>query len=125
MEYDEYNDTVDEMKATWNFLSLPNKEETIKGKLLSVYFAAKLIIAIHVSCFLVDEDGPIGVLVMICLKPKVCSATILEDTSAHLPSDKLSFDLSDVIAGPLGVKVLTLSVKFDVSRKKCREGFPL
>lgn len=70
MEYDEYNDTVDKMQATWNFLSLPNKEATIKGKLLGVYFAAKLSVAIHVPCFLVDEDALVGALVMICLKQK-------------------------------------------------------
>ena len=106
MEYDEYNDTVDKMQAIWNFLSLPNKEATIKGKLLGVYFAAKLSVAIHVPCFLVDEDALVGALVMICLKQKVGSTTILEDTSAHLPSDKLPFNLSDGIVGFLEVNII-------------------
>ena len=76
--------------------------------MLGVYFAAKLFIAIHVPCFLVDEDGPVGAFVMIRLKQKVSSATILEYTSAHLNSDKLPFNLLDVNASFLEVNIICL-----------------
>ena len=41
--------------------------------------------------FLVDEDGYIDTLCMRCLKPKVGSGTILEDTPTHLPPDEHLF----------------------------------
>ena len=40
---------------------------------------------------------------MHCLKPKVGSGNILEDTTSHLPPDEIHFPLCDVIAGPLHV----------------------
>jgi len=45
---------------------------------------------------------------------KVGSGTILEATPAHLPVDEYSYQLSDVIAGPLKVNPLKGSTKFDI-----------
>ena len=50
-----------------------------------------------------DENGPVDSVIMRCLKPKVGSGIILEDTPSHLPPDESHFPLCNVIAGPLEV----------------------
>lgn len=50
------------------------------------------------------------------MKPKIGSGTILEDTPAHCP-DISSFQLTDVIFGPLNVVPLKGN-KFDVPEYK-------
>ena len=52
--------------------------------------------------FLKDEDGAVDSIQLHCLKPKVGSSTILEDTPDHLPDISI-FPVHDVIAGPLNV----------------------
>ena len=46
---------------------------------------------------------PVDKIRMRCLKPKVGSGTVLDDTPVHLPDDIWDFELKDVIAGPLQV----------------------
>ena len=50
-----------------------------------------------------DENGPVDSVIMRCLKPKVGSGIILEDTPSHLLPDESHFPLCNVIAGPLEV----------------------
>ena len=56
-----------------------------------------------------DDDGPVDKITMRCLKPKVGSGTILEDTPDHLPPGIGNFELVDIIAGPLTVNPFFLS----------------
>ena len=53
--------------------------------------------------FLNDEGGPVDKIRMRCLKPKVCTGDILEETPNHLPKDDWDFDLNDILCGPLEV----------------------
>ena len=55
---------------------------------------------------------------MKCLKPKVGSGTVLEDTPAHLPPDESYFNLSDVIAGPLEV-ITIINSNEGISKIQC------
>lgn len=73
---------------------------------------SKLYVGKILKRFLADENGLVEKLEVRCLKPKVGSGTILEDTPAHLPDVSL-FDLADVIYGPLKVVPLK-SDKFNV-----------
>ena len=57
---------------------------------------SKLYVGKILKRFLADENGLVEKLEVRCLKPKVGSSTILEDTPAHLPDVSL-FDLADVI----------------------------
>ena len=75
------------------------------GKRTESIYVAKLL-----QRFLTDEDGHVDTLLMKCLKPNIGSGTVLEDTPAHLPPDEPYFNLSDVIAGPLGVIPMRRSV---------------
>jgi len=40
---------------------------------------------------------------MRCLKGKIGSGNILDDTPKHLPADEANFTISNIIAGPLQV----------------------
>ena len=62
--------------------------------------------------FLPDGNGHVDSLKVCCLKPKVESGTLLDDTPTHLPNICL-FNLADVIYGPLEVVPMTAR-KFDV-----------
>ena len=131
--YSSNDDNVDEietMKKAWEYLSPPNKEEDLIGKWFGVSYQGKrgeiLYISKLVSRFLFDEDGPVDKLIMRSLKPKIGSGTILEDTPAHLPPDESSFNLTDVIAGPLEVNPLKGSSKFDVPKyNQVKENFSI
>ncbi len=94
-------------KETWRFLSPPNAESTIIKKWYAVCYQGKrsetLFVAKASRRFLKDKDGPVDSILMKCLKPKIGSGNILEDTPKHLPADEATFSISDVIAGPLEV----------------------
>ena len=51
--------------------------------------------------FLVDEGGQVDKVLLTCLKPKIGSGNILEETPKHLPTDQDMFNLSDVIYVPI------------------------
>ena len=99
----------------WKTLS-PMEDESIIGKWYAVVYNTKCTIILFVGKitkrFLDDKNGPVDGLEVRCLKPKVGSGTIVEDTQAHLPDISL-FNLADVIYGPLEV-VLLMGGKFDV-----------
>jgi len=53
--------------------------------------------------FLKDEDGAVNSLQLHCLKPKVRSSTILEDTPDHLPDISI-FPVHDIIDARWAIK---------------------
>ena len=107
---------ADILRATWKTLSPPVTEDSLLGKWYGVVYCTKRISKLFVGKilkrFLADENGLVEKLEVRCLKPKVSSGTIPEDTPAHLPDVSL-FDLADVIYGPLKVVPLK-SDKFNV-----------
>ena len=117
-EHDEGFGPTEKLQETWKSLSPPNKEEDLIGKWYGVIFETKrssmLFIGKIVRRFLLDEEGPVDSLEIRCMKPKVGSGTVLEDTPAHCP-DLSFFQLTDVIYGPLGVVPLKGN-KFDVPK---------
>ena len=104
------------LKKTWESLSPPNKEEDLVGKWYGVIYESKrcsmLFVGKILRRFLHDEEGPVDSVEIRCMKPKIGSGTILEDTPAHCP-DVSTFQLTDVIFGPLNVVPLKGN-KFDV-----------
>jgi len=50
--------------------------------------------------FLEDEDGKVSSVMLNCLKPKVGSGTIMEESPDHLP-DESEFQIEDIIDGPI------------------------
>lgn len=103
---DEISCDTRELQKTWAFLSPTNPEP--KGKWFAVEYRGKkrrgqLLIAKLLNRFLEDEGGPIDSLEMKCLKPKVDSGMVLEDTPNHLPDDIWHFEIEDVIKGPIEV----------------------
>ena len=104
------------LRATWESLSPPVTEESVLGKWYAVIYetkrASRLFVGKIMKRFLVDENGPVESLQIRCLKPKVGSGTLLEDTPKHLPDISI-FNLHDVIYGPLKV-VPVKGGKFDV-----------
>jgi hypothetical protein len=94
------------LQKTWETLRPPVTEETIKGKWYGVIFSNKrcnqLFIGKVLRRLLVDENGPVESIEFRCLKPKVGSGTVIDDTPLHLPDISL-FSLSDIIYGPLEV----------------------
>ena len=96
----------DDLINTWEFLSPPSKEEDIiEEKWFAVIYAKKrtqhLFVAKANHRFLVDEGGQVDTVLLTCLKPKIGSGNILEETPKHLPHDQDMFNLSDVIYGSI------------------------
>ena len=103
---DEISLDTRELQRTWAFLSPANPEP--KGKWFAVEYRGKrrrgqLLIAKVLKRFLEDEDGPIESFEMKCLKPKVGSGIVLDDTPNHLPDDIWHFKMDDIIKGPIEV----------------------
>lgn len=92
-------------------------EEYVSGKWYAVLYSKKQAKQLFVrkigKCFLLDEDGPVDSVEVCCLKLKVGSGTLLDDTQSHLPADISQFSLADVIYGPLEVVPMRAG-KFDV-----------
>ena len=82
------------------------KPPEIEGKWFGVVYGTKrsllLLVGKVLKRFLEDENGPVDSLEIRCLKPKIGSGTIVENTPESLPDIGL-FDLHDVIMGPLEV----------------------
>jgi hypothetical protein len=115
------NDTVHDLhdlRTIWKSLSQPHAEADLFGKWYAVVYQDKskktsrkkcskktqeLLIAKITNRFLEDEGGPVEKIRMRCLKPKVGSVTVLDDTPVHLPDDNCDFDLKNIIASPLQV----------------------
>ena len=134
-EVDNESDDEDEryqcecvIKEAWKSLSPPVPEDDIIGKWYAVLWADKrscqLYIAKVLRRFLEDKRGPISNIQMRCLKLKVGSGTILEDTAAHCPDIQM-FPLCDIIAGPLDV-IPRKGRLFDVTKYEwiMKEHFP-
>ena len=106
-ETDEVSSAIKKLKETWKSLSPPINETDIIGKWYGLSWTTKrsttLFVGKLVRRFLVDQNGPVDSFIMRCLKPKVGSGNILEETPSHLPPDESHFPLCDVIAGPLHV----------------------
>ena len=85
----------------------PVKEQDKVNQWYGVVYKAKRREVLHVAKvlrrFLVDPEGPVEKITMRCLKPKVGSGNILDETPKHLPYDDWDFDLTDIILGPLEV----------------------
>ena len=115
---DDDNDLIptDILRSTWETLSPSVPEENVLGKWYAVIYATKqarhLCVGKMLKCFLLKENGDVDCLEVPCLKPKVRSGTLLEDTPTHLPDVSL-FKLADVVYGPLEV-ILMKAGKFDV-----------
>ena len=84
------------LKVTWKSLSPPVAEDDIIGKWYAVLWADKRSCNVYVGkvlCrFLEDKYGQISNIQMHCLKLKVGSGTILEDTAAHRPDIQMFAD---------------------------------
>ena len=106
----------EKLLTAWKSINPPVKEDDIVGKWYGVIYETKrssrLFVAKVVRRFLSDHSGPAESLEMRCLKPRVGSETILEDTPAHL-ADLSVFSIQDIICGPLNVMPLK-GAKFDV-----------
>ena len=67
----------------------PTEESTIIGRWYTRIYEMKrnrkLYIGRLLRRFLLEEDGKVESIEMRCLKPKVGSGTVLEDTPHHLP----------------------------------------
>ena len=104
-ETDEESD-VHKLKNCWKGLAPPTKETEVIGRWYAAIFATKRTKRLYVGRllkrFLKDEDGDVDSIQLHCLKPKVGSGTVLEDTPDHLPDISI-FPVHDVIAGPLNV----------------------
>ena len=113
---DEDLDPTEVLRATWKTLSPPVTEESVMGKWYAVVYntkrACRLFVGKVIKRFLVDENGPVDSLEVRCLKPRVGSGTLLDDTPEFLPDISL-FNLADVIYGPLEVVPMKAG-KFDV-----------
>ena len=99
---------VGAMQKTEAWLNLPTKEGDLVNRWFALVYAGKrkkktLFIAKLLNRFLEDADGPADEFLMRCLKPKVDSGDILEDTPKHLVPDDGRFKLWQFIAGPLEV----------------------
>ena len=96
-----------ELQAVWKQLSPPAKEEDIIGKWYAVIYKSRRVPMLYIgkvkARFLHDKDGPVESILIRCLKPKIGSGIVLEDTPAHQPADEWHFPLADIIAGPITV----------------------
>ena len=98
--------------ATWLGLSTPVEKSSIMGKWYARIYEmkkySKLFVGRQLTRFLDEENGKDEAIEMRCLKPKVGTGTILEDTPDPFP-DIGMFKLYDKIARPL--EVIPLKVK--------------
>ena len=115
-ETDDEND-IEKLRNCWKGLAPPTKEANVIGRWYAAIYTTKktkgLYIGRLLKRFLKDEDGAVDSIQLHCLKPKVGSSTILEDTPDHLP-DITIFPVHDIIAGPL--KVIPIRGKNEHSR---------
>ena len=112
------DDASEIIRETWKSLSPPVAESDIVGEWYGVVYASSkqrkiLYIGKVVQRFLFDDAGPVDTISIRCLKPKVGSGTVLEDTPEHLPDIGL-FELQDVIAGPLIFTPMKGNLKYNV-----------
>ena len=72
------------LRSTWVTLSPPVSEEDVFGKWYAAIYATKRARRLYVGKilkrFLLEENGDVDCLEVRCLKPKVGSGTLLEDT---------------------------------------------
>ena len=61
--------------------------------------------------FLDDENGIVEAIEMRCVKPKVGTGTLFEDTPDHFPDIRM-FKVHDVIAGPWEVNPLMGKIRY-------------
>ena len=105
---DEFNQAKKAVQRAWISLSLPNKEDDLLGKWYGLIYASKkqnmFFIGKVLSRFLEDKNGPVESIEFHCLKPKVGSGEILEDTPPHLSSYNDTIPIKDIIVGPLQVE---------------------
>ena len=73
--------------ATWKSLSPPVAKESVFGKWYAVVYSTKRTVQLFVSKimkrFLVDENGAVVCLNVLCLKPKVGPSTLLDTLHVH------------------------------------------
>ena len=93
-------------------------KESVLGKWYAVVYSLKLAGQLFfgkiVKHFLVDENHTVETLEVCCLKPKVGSGTLVDDSPSYL-LDICLFNLADVIYGPLEVVPMGAQ-KFDVPK---------
>ena len=113
---DENDDLIptDILRSTWETLSPPVPDEDMLGKWYAVIYPTQWARRLYVGKkrFLLEKNGDVDCVQVCCLKPKVGSGTLLEDTPTHLP-DVFLFKLADIIYGPLEV-IPMKAAKFDV-----------
>ena len=93
-------DLIKVLITSWNSFSPAVAEESVLGKWYAVIYSTKrtgqLFVSKIMKHFMVDENSTVDCLNVLCLKPKVGSGTLLDDTPSHLPNIRL-FNLADVI----------------------------
>ena len=84
---DEYLDHIKVLIATWKSLSPPVAKESVLGKWYAVVYSTKrtgqLFVSKIIKRFLVDENGAVDCLNVLCLKPKVGPSTLLDTLHVH------------------------------------------
>ena len=100
------DNAIERLKKTWRNLSPPLTENSVLRKWYSVIYMTKksnrLFIGKVLQHFLNEKDRPVESIEFRCLKPKVGTGTVFEDTSYHLPGIGM-FKIEDIIYGPVQV----------------------
>ena len=106
------------LQKTWASLSPPAKECDLIGQWYAAIWSTKktqtLFVGQLLKRFLVDKSGPVDIIEMKCLKPKMGPGQFLEEPNQP---DISNFQLADIIQGPLQVCVKKDSTKI-VSRSR-------
>ena len=95
------------LKNFWASLSLPACESDVLNKWFACVYQIKykpcLFIRKSIGRFLLEENGPIAVLSMDCLKPPTGSGNILESIPLHSPHDIGVFPFQYIFYGLMEV----------------------
>ena len=87
---DEDPDPIKVLRATWKSMSPTVEEGSVLGKWYTVVYSTKradqLFASKIMNRFLVDENDPVDSLKVRCLKPKMGSGTLLDDTPSQFLS---------------------------------------
>ena len=96
------------LKSVWSEINPPVAENQLVGKFFAgTYYSdshgkkAGLYVGKVMQRFLHDSKGPTISLTLICLKPGIGFATVLDETPSHLPPDIDDFKAFNLIVGPL------------------------
>ena len=97
------------LRNVWRELNTPVSEKELQGRFFgAIYYAdihkkkkLKLIVGKLLRRYLADVDGPTVSVDLDCLELAIGSPKILSDSPTHLGKDIDTFDVFNIIAGPL------------------------